>query len=276
MGYERTEKVIKLKSFSVEPFSIDRQEFLELYSNDYFLGREKYICKGIPRSCEWIEADITGLLTKEDWSDADIIHMLAWKMGRINHKDSIYPNYVFTGNGWSDGSKDELAANNRKGKINIKPLVQNIREFRNEYTNNKDNYDNNTENLLKRLRGILDVDGKQEITGIGSVYLITILFFASHGYYPIYDQFAMKALEALDKGSVPGDNIPLRYLPDKNDDAFLKILTPRKPDKDNAPAYLQYIRLLEKYFKDDKIDYRKPEDCRIVDQALWVYGHRFN
>ncbi|MBR2743318.1 MAG: hypothetical protein IKD89_06990 [Clostridia bacterium] len=268
---------MKLQSFSVNSMPIERKEFIDLYSNDYFLDKDKYTVKRISRSCEWIEKDITCLLTKTDWSDADIVHMLAWKMGRINHKDSKYPNYIFTGNGWNDGQNGEcLAANNRKGKIDIGYLVQNIHSFKKDYADNKETYDDNPENLLTRLREVLNVNGEQTITGVGSVYLITILYFVSGGYYPIYDQFAMKAIEALDEGAVPGCNIPLRSLPDKNENAFLKLLTRQKADSIKGDsAYLKYIRLLEKYFYDEEINFRKPEDGRKVDQALWVYGHRF-
>lgn len=271
-----------LNSFKTEKVTIDSKEFIELYSKEYFLSEEgedkEYTIKAINRSRNWIEEDMIDLLKKgwEEWTEADVVHMLAWKMGRIDHKKSTNGVYKFTGNGsWSD-KKGDLKANNRTGEIKIDSLAKNIIDFKKDYSQNKEEYDTNPEALLERLRRVLDIEGQEEkITGIGSVYLITILYFVSGGIYPIYDQFAMKALEALEVGAVPGDNITLKALPDKNEKAFINSLTKSESGRKD-PVYRRYIDLLVKLFNEEENSFRNINYWRKVDQALWVYGHRFN
>lgn len=99
-----------------------------------------------------------------------------------------------------------------------------------------------------------------KIDGIGSVYAITLLHFASCGEWPIYDKFAHLALLAIDQG---------REFPSIITDSELG-----KSFHSNAKRtfddYLQYRKLLHTYFGDA---YRKD---RSIDRALWAYGHLFN
>lgn len=96
--------------------------------------------------------------------------------------------------------------------------------------------------------------------GIGSVYAITLLHFASCGEWPIYDKFAHLALLAIDQ-----------------EREFPSIITDSELGKSfhsNAKRtfddYMQYKNLLHTYFGDA---YKKD---RNIDRALWAYGHLFN
>ena len=99
-----------------------------------------------------------------------------------------------------------------------------------------------------------------EVDGIGSVYAITLLHFASCGEWPIYDRFAHLALLAIDQ-----------------ERDFLSIITDSELGKAfhaNAKRtfddYRQYVNLLGTYFGGTyKMD-------RNIDRALWAYGHLFN
>lgn len=54
------------------------------------------------------------------------------------------------------------------------------------------------------------------ITGLGTVYLITLLYFISRGKYPIYDRFAWMAIQAICGDKKPGEAVAVTELPWKN------------------------------------------------------------
>ena len=106
---------------------------------------------------------------------------------------------------------------------------------------------------------------ENKIVGLGSVYLINLLFFLSHGKCPIYDRFAMASLRAYEEGLSPVEYkgkppVKVPNLPDKNSKRFETIC-------ENG-AYAEYIEKLDAL----GVDYK--EDRRL-DRALWVYGHAF-
>ena len=86
---------------------------------------------------------------------------------------------------------------------------------------------------------------------IGKTYATTLMYFASNGTYPIYDQFAAKALDRL-----IGE--------EKYKDYIL----------DSYSKYNRYVGIITSEFK-DIYDARieNIEEWRAVDQALWAYGH---
>ena len=117
--------------------------------------------------------------------------------------------------------------------------------------------------LLKVLYGIAE-----DVKGIGTVYTLNFLFFLSGGYFPIYDQFAMKGLTAIEKGMDPSiQDIPYIQLPDLKSISCKRWMELLLSDKENSGSYRQYMRLLNRYFPEYK-------EQRQVDQALWVYGHK--
>ena len=96
----------------------------------------------------------------------------------------------------------------------------------------------------------------QNTYGVGTVYLITLLFFLSHGKYPIYDRFAMNSLMAIENDVAPEPNT-IPELPAKWDRGFATLC-----DRE----YGEYIDKLNSLGMDYKSD-------RRIDRALWVYGH---
>lgn len=109
-------------------------------------------------------------------------------------------------------------------------------------------------------QGVLNALRDQNTKGIGTVYLITLLYFISKGRYPIYDRFAEMALCAIKNGLKPSDKVPYTNLPDKNSRRFDRVVE----DRLNP-----YINDLHTIFG------KEAAKCRDVDRALWVYGHRF-
>ena len=250
-------------------------QFINDYESIYYLDEEnldkKPVIVGLGQSCRWIEEDMEGLLwnREREWKPTDVVHLLAWKMGRINHKESIRcKSYCFTGMDektkqptWSD--KGELKAKNRSGEIEIEQFAKNVLKFKEEYERKKDYFCEHPEEMLASLKDTA-------VKGIGSVYLVTILYFVSGGKYPIYDQFAMLAMKAIKDGGVPGKEYPIQDLPDRKSAAFTRLLS--NPDS----VYLDYIdnlKTLSEELYNDKDAYQK---TRKIDQALWVYGHLFN
>lgn len=267
----------------------DITAFVKTYEPIYFLPEMQDEANnvlnffGVSQSRRWIEEDMEALLgigelKKATWEKSDVIHILAWKMGRINHLESENrDNYKFTGNdekkgkiSWSDGRRyDFYRANNRSGDIkHVSEFADCVLKLKENYS--RKDYINHPKDLLKELRETLQVDTQNKVTGIGSVYLITILYFISGGKYPIYDQFAAMALRAILEGNKPGTSVLVKDLPDKNSNSFLNMLDNPKS------AYREYISMLEKvselYYNGDKDGYQKD---RSLDRALWVYGHLF-
>lgn len=106
-----------------------------------------------------------------------------------------------------------------------------------------------------------------KIDGVGSIYMITLLFFASKGQYPIYDQFADKALWAIKKDKTPRSKVDdYKGFPDKKSNYWKKY----KDDDDS------YCNRLDEVASDLREDYKGcTNEHRKLDRALWVYGHMF-
>ena len=84
-----------------------------------------------------------------------------------------------------------------------------------------------------------------DVSGLGTVYLLTLVYFISKGKSPIYDQFAHRALDALEKGLKPkAQEVPKHTVPEKK--------------SKNA------FKWFGSHYKERKLD-----------RALWVYGHLF-
>ena len=98
------------------------------------------------------------------------------------------------------------------------------------------------------------------INGLGTVYIITLLYFISHGQYPIYDRFAWKAIQAICDDTKPGDVIHASELPEKKSHAFDTVFD----------TYMNpYMDKLKSVFGSTY------QESRDIDRALWVYGHKF-
>ena len=152
---------------------------------------------------------------------------------------------------------------------NDKPKLDQIKEIMEWKTGRKADKDNciitrsgkiNLGSIVNRFpqeitpKAFLNID----VAGVGPVYGITLLFFASNGAYPIYDRFANISLNAIFEGKKP-----------HSDKWYPKDLS--------AKVYEKYIADLKDLVKGTEILYTgKDEDSRKLDRALWVYGHMFH
>ncbi len=106
---------------------------------------------------------------------------------------------------------------------------------------------------------VLNLLKEKSPKGIGTVYLITMLYFISRGKYPIYDRFAMIAVDAIENGIEPEGYVSYKELPEKDNKKF-------------EGVYELYNDI---YVNKEKNIFGDEYNKRGVDRALWVYGHYF-
>jgi hypothetical protein len=120
---------------------------------------------------------------------------------------------------------------------------------------------NNMSTLLKQIsqgnpRYLFDL--VPQLAGFGNVYILTILFFASRGRFPIYDRYAHIAAQAIAQ-DLRHDS-PVHYR-----------------DLQRWDDYSRYMDLLRAINKAGPLQAGSASMFipRALDRALWVYGHFF-
>lgn len=234
------------KFFYPDGTEIGKDEFIRYYSSCYYIGGEK-----IPRlspNSHCTENEIDRLLKQGIKVKIDVVHILAWKLGKINHKESEKSGEFEYASDWKRAEDFDVARYGKPFEIEriAEFICDNIGELEGQS-------EKNAQTVLNRLRD-------EKFYGLGSVYLITLLYFISKGHYPIYDRFAQMALGAILKGVKPGDIVQYAELPEKSSRAFSGIM---------AHEMSEYIKQMHDVFKDE---YMADRD---IDRALWVYGHLF-
>lgn len=237
------------KFFTQTAKEIKQDEFIAVYSDVYYMDNHSNInVNGITKNSLYIENEIDRLLKEEIKTEKDVIHILAWKIGKIKHRESEKNQRFEYASDWANSEEGKVK---RYGKeIDIKPFAQYIAK------NIKDLFataDKDPQKVMNQLK-------EQSPNGIGTVYLITLLYFISNGKYPIYDRFAMMALDVIIQNKNPGEFVLYKELPDKNSTQFAHIM---------SIYQINYVDKLEKIFE------KKYQTDRDIDRALWVYGHLF-
>ena len=62
------------------PITLER--FITLYGDSYYLDKERYV-PGVSQSSRYTEDEIDRLLREGIKCELDVIHILAWKIGKI-------------------------------------------------------------------------------------------------------------------------------------------------------------------------------------------------
>lgn len=253
------------------------KEFIEYYSNAYYISRNGKVYKQIKnakQSSEFIENDIDRILQNGIREKTEVFHILAWKMGGIDHKASQleskksgtvkyeYNSPDKNGNQWTE-SVDCFTALHRGNVIpNVEKLIDYIIRKTDDWNSLSFNRFEDAEQFLWDVKYFLL---RNQIKYIGPVYLITLLYFVSKGKYPIYDQQAAKALKAINNVSIkPNDKVEILELPSVESPKFMD-------------TYKKYIESLESLCKDiyGEDEKKRYQNDRDIDRALWVYGHLF-
>ena len=238
-------------------------EFIRLYADSYYIdkGTVGQIAPNASGTRKLIEDRIDDILVNGIKSKLDVIHILAWKMAKFVQSES--KEKLVYAEDWKtlqDLCEDDITTELCVERYGNSFEIGKIAVFlMNAQPKLEQAAQDSWRVLLKELNSTLG-----NFYGLGPVYLITLMYFISRGNYPIYDQFAMMALKAIDAGIKPGSKVEYKGLQSvvdliDNDDPIF--------------GYQHYIDLLNQFFKEELIKDGKP--CRDVDRALWVYGHYF-
>lgn len=221
-------------------------EFIEKYGNSYYIDQQRYV-SSVAQSSRVVEDTIDELLKNGIKKPIDVVRILAWKIGKIQHSASV-DGFVYAKD-WKNAEKFEAYL--YKKQFDIRSIAEYVA---NNITHLENEAATDPQKVLCDLRDL-------QIRGLGTVYMITLLYFISRGKYPIYDRFAMMAVKAISEGQMPGKTvIKASELPGKNDKAFDTVF-----DDHMKP----FISKLNEIFK------TAYQESRDVDRALWVYGHAF-
>ena len=169
----------------------------------------------------------------KDDGKVDIVKV-AWKLGRLDDEGDII---------YDDGNK--TISDSYGNKISKKELKKYLEEI-----NIDEVKQSIEENCFEKAFKTLESSSPPKF---GTVYIITLMHFISNGKVPIYDRFTHKAVKAIYAMTLPS-----------------KIYVGAPPGKKSAKEAInmlsEYMWLLEKEFGKSDID-------RLLDRALWVYGH---
>ena len=250
-------------------------QFIDQYESSYYLdyGDPGHKCQLAPNaapSSKYVEDEIERILKSGINCRRDVIHILAWKLGKIRHKESK-ARFEYT----DDWSKLLEYEGNNAPEIPRDMCVR--------YYSKEENFRigeiaativDNLESLhecvllgwketLKMLDSLID---HEKFERMGVVYLITLMYFLSKGKYPIYDIRAMVAVKAIENGAQPGADIEYKELTSVNDTLL----------DTSEHSYQEYQNCLERIFGKGYQYDNNQNPRRNYDRALWVYGHYFN
>lgn len=226
--------------------------FIKFYEPLYFINSKGRI-KNVRKCSRWIEDQIETVLENGIKNIPDVYYILAWKLGKVKHKESETLQDWVLARDWADIKNYHVFRYGRE--LNLydfaKYIVDNI-------------------SILETLdiQDLLNNLALHTVEGIGPTYIITLAYFISKGKYPICDKFAMIALEQISCA-----NEEFKYkktdLPSScNVGAFNKVAS--TPDG----AYRRYFDAIKYYVAKSKIvSFDDVHSFRRLDRALWVYGH---
>ena len=235
--------------YDLEGNEICKECFVENYKALYFSGFKtpKSTIKANSRVAEKI---IEKVLLEGIKSEKDVKDIMAWKMSKIDSCQTWKQGTIKYAQGWIDSDGKALSC--RRWHFHINIVAKQVLEL----VAKEQGSPMDPQFILDRLKKCLDKED-----GIGTTYMVTLLYFIKKGQYPIYDQFADRAVTAIREGVVPCtqliDPIDLPSRKENRFDRTIEILQ-------------QYVRCIECIFGLDYYDSRK------YDRALWVYGHFFN
>ena len=239
-----------MRCFDLTGNEIGREEFLKLYGTSYFLGEERYV-RGVRQSSRLIEGKIERVLKDGIQKESDVIHILAWKIGKIQHKNSQEQSKFCYAKDWEKAEEQNVKL--YADDFDLKTIYCSILKRRSEFE----------DWAAQEPQKVLDELNALQVKRFGTTYMITMLYFLSRGKSPIYDRFAAKAVEAICRGVSPTQS-------------DVPIVVPELPAKDSEGFKRVYKERIEPYkAKLDQIFGNRWKADRCVDRALWVYGHAF-
>jgi hypothetical protein len=192
------------------------QQWLDTYEPRYFLDGPK----GNPRNrtSRFVESKVCALLTQAaHLSLPDLVLAMAWKIGLINHRLSEATQGIEYRQDWPT----KLTAKTQFGTLDFSTSIPYLAE----------NMPTIAQISRVNPRYLYDLTPRPK--GFGHVYILTVLFFATGGRYPIYDKYAHVATLAISQDLAPGAYVNYR-------------------EGQKWSDYQQYMNLVSKHKMDEK------------------------
>lgn len=225
---------------------ISQPKWVESFEPYYFLNGPTYgsINRGRQGS-KFVENEIEKIL-KNGLEANDIPFVIAWKIGAIDHKVSEFEQKIIFK---KDFNKTFEFPDPYRGIIKAKKIIDycqanfvNIIKLGDEAKNSE----TKAEELFNNLKHNVGENNR-----FGFVKLLALLYFFTQRYWPIYDQFAHKAVNAIISDTKPDEHI-------------------------NYTSFNDFGKYNKKYVKKIKEIFGRQDIERGTDRSLWVYGHFFN
>ena len=176
------------------------------------------------------------------------IEELIYKKEVLAPKDFILFLRWKVGDNRTDGNEDI------KGRWNKAIPAEKIRELGSSQFVDFTGSDITKEDLRNMFIRIRDLD----VENLGSVYTLALVHLITIGKTPLYDKYADVGLTAAFGDKIIWSDVVYEEMPDKTRKTAV------------IEQYCNYKECINTVFGD------KWKNSRVVDQALWTYGHMFN
>jgi hypothetical protein len=228
---------------------ITQDEWIKLFEPYYFLGGPTLNQKINRRTqgSKFVEDEIEKIL-KNGLEANDIPFVIAWKIGAIDHKASEFEQKVIFKKDF-DKTFEFPDPYKGSGVIKTKKIIDYCKENFDYLKGLGDEAKNSfvkAEELFNNLKHNVGENNR-----FGFVKLLALLYFFTQRHWPIYDQFAHKAVSAIISNTKPHGHTD--YMPLNDFDEYHK----------------KYVEKIKEIFGRQDIE-------RSTDRSLWVYGHFFN
>src|SRR5438874_1853073 len=172
---------------------LDLTSWCDLYGSYYFLDGPKHGRKICTRNqtSRFVELEAIRILNQtQPLNYENLKFIFGWKLGQINHR---VPDQVSYKPDWSQHLIAQVRFDTPDFSAAISWLTDQMP-------------------LIQTLTPEDIFDLRHKLDKIGPVYILTLLFFLSHGQWPIYDKYAAIAVEAITLGQAPESNVRLTQL----------------------------------------------------------------
>lgn len=235
---------------NAEKVEFSEKEFVNAYEQSYYLHKEDcplYIPR-VSVNSRTAEKRADELLVNGIKKVEDVSFILAWKIGGIDHKKSDAKEVIKYKDEWSKGKVLVVG-----GHYRFECDRESFNVFCDRIVEIAQKFDDSAEEarLYNALKETIDATKAFSIS-LGTVYILTIMYFITKGESPIFDRCAYKAAKAI-----YNDVEPVNVWYESPSNKELKTIT---------TVINEYKWYLERLFGTSSI----PRD---YDRALWVYGH---
>lgn len=215
------------------------KDWIELYELYYYSDSEDIkskVTKKRNKTNKYIERKVENIL-RNGLTPSDVIFVIAWSIGAINRIESS-PNQIV----YCDNFDKTLKFRTQYGIINAESIVNFCITNCNKLS--ADALDGKW--LFEQL-----YNNRGYKSNFDVVHCLSLVYFFSRGYWPIYNRFAHIAVTAISDNIKPGNSVLCRELNSWDD------------------YYQEYAERVKHIFGIRNIS-------RRIHRALWVYGHFYN